>query len=167
MARRSGAPISRYLLPMAFASLLGGLMTLVGVAQRDRRRSLREELASERVRRSMFDYLPVGAALAAGWRSSRWAIASCRAGEAVAAMGGREALDEQAYLSEARVVPGSAAERKSIAELGGAAEGVSVTSGACAGRTGSELGRHWCMKAGDIDALLEGAPAAQACDRQG
>src|SRR5918997_1435067 len=44
MAKRSGSSISCYLMPMAFASLLGGLMTLVGTSPNVIVSGMREEL---------------------------------------------------------------------------------------------------------------------------
>src|SRR5690606_14668760 len=63
MARRSGAPFSRYLMPMAFASLLGGLVTLVGTSPNIIVSAMRKELTGEPF--AMFDYAPVGLSLMA------------------------------------------------------------------------------------------------------
>jgi di/tricarboxylate transporter len=156
MAKRSGAPISRYLMPMAFASLLGGLMTLVGTSPNIIVSRLREELTGEPFQ--MFDYLPVGAALAAaGVAFLAVGYRLLPGGQTpVAAMG--EALDSQDYLTEARVPAGSPAEGKSIAELGDAAEGVSVTSVLREG-VDQEATCDTELHAGDI-VLLQGAPDA-------
>src|SRR5690606_33914454 len=63
MARKSGTSISRYLMPMSFASLLGGLMTLVGTSPNVIVSGIRKDLTGEPF--SMFDYTPVGLVLAA------------------------------------------------------------------------------------------------------
>ena len=63
MARKSGTSISCYLMPMAFASLLGGLMTLVGTSPNVIVAGIREDLTGEPF--AMFDYMPVGLALTA------------------------------------------------------------------------------------------------------
>ncbi|MDB5524963.1 MAG: permease [Rhizobium sp.] len=62
MARKSGVSVSRFLMPMAFASLLGGLMTQIGTSPNVIVSRMREEMTGQPF--SMFDYTPVGAALA-------------------------------------------------------------------------------------------------------
>lgn len=155
MAKRSGNSISCYLMPMAFASLLGGLMTLVGTSPNIIVSGLREELTGQPF--SMFDYLPVGGAIAAaGVAFLAVGYRLLPTGQTPAtAMG--EALDMD-YLTEARVPPGSAAEGKSIADLGDAAEGVSVTSVLRQGED-REASCDTVLHGGDI-VLLQGAPAA-------
>lgn len=74
LARRTGVPASRLLMPLSFASLLGGLMTLIGTSPNVIVGRLREELFGEPFR--MFDFAPVGlgltlagvAFLMVGWR---------------------------------------------------------------------------------------------------
>jgi di/tricarboxylate transporter len=61
MARKSGVSPSRFLMPMAFASLLGGLMTQIGTSPNIIVSRLREKMTGEPF--TMFDYTPVGAAL--------------------------------------------------------------------------------------------------------
>ncbi|MFC5384917.1 SLC13 family permease [Aquamicrobium segne] len=62
-ARRSNVSPSVFLMPMAFASLLGGLMTQIGTSPNVVVSRLREELTGESF--SMFDFTPVGLALTA------------------------------------------------------------------------------------------------------
>jgi di/tricarboxylate transporter len=57
-ARRTGVQPSRLLMPMAFASLLGGLVTLVGTSPNVIVSSVRESLLGEPFQ--MFDFAPVG-----------------------------------------------------------------------------------------------------------
>jgi di/tricarboxylate transporter len=61
-AKRSGVPASTFLMPMAFGSLLGGLMTQIGTSPNIVVSRVREELTGESFR--MFDFTPVGASLA-------------------------------------------------------------------------------------------------------
>jgi di/tricarboxylate transporter len=61
MARKSGVSVSRFLMPMSFASLLGGLMTLIGTSPNVIVSKMRAEMTGEPF--GMFDYLPIGAAL--------------------------------------------------------------------------------------------------------
>jgi len=156
MARKSGTSISRYLMPMAFASLLGGLMTLVGTSPNVIVSIMREELIGKPF--EMFDYMPVGLGIAAvGLMFLAVGYRLLPSGQKPAvAMG--EALDVQAYLTEARVPPGSAAEGKSIAEFDDAAEGVTVTTVMREG-IGQAASCDTVLRGGDI-VLLEGAPAA-------
>jgi len=74
LARRTGGNPSTLLMPLAFGSLVGGLMTLIGTSPNVIVSRMREELVGAPF--SMFDFLPVGAAIAAcgvvflalGWR---------------------------------------------------------------------------------------------------
>jgi di/tricarboxylate transporter len=159
MARKSGASISRYLMPMAFASLLGGLMTLVGTSPNIIVSAIRQDLTGKPF--AMFDYTPVGLVLTvAGLVFLAFGYRLLPQGQNPAvAMG--EALDAHAYVTEARVPAASSAEGKNVAELvAGAAEEVKVVGLV---REGQERdGAAACdavLRAGDI-VLLEGPPAA-------
>lgn len=61
MARTSKVPPSMFLMPMAFASLLGGLMTQIGTSPNIIVSRVREEITGSAF--TMFDYTPVGAVL--------------------------------------------------------------------------------------------------------
>src|ERR671913_1621702 len=62
-ARRSGASVSCFLMPMAFGSLLGGIVTLVGTSPNVIVARVRQELVGEPFQ--MFDFTPVGLGIAA------------------------------------------------------------------------------------------------------
>ncbi|KQY27840.1 SLC13 family permease [Rhizobium sp. Root483D2] len=62
MARKSSVSPSMFLMPMSFASLLGGLMTQIGTSPNIIVSRLREEITGQPF--TMFDYTPVGLALA-------------------------------------------------------------------------------------------------------
>jgi di/tricarboxylate transporter len=74
IARRTETPVSRLLMPMSFAALLGGMMTLIGTSPNIVAARMRAEILGEPFR--MFDYFPVAATLtvigiaflAFGWR---------------------------------------------------------------------------------------------------
>ncbi|HLO76128.1 MAG TPA: SLC13 family permease [Magnetospirillum sp.] len=74
MARRTGTPPSKLLMPMAFGSLIGGLVTLIGTSPNILVSRVREEILGVPFR--MFDFAPVGlgivvvglAFLLVGWR---------------------------------------------------------------------------------------------------
>ncbi|MBB4576979.1 SLC13 family permease [Rhizobium lentis] len=60
-AKKSGASPSKYLMPMSFAALLGGLMTQVGTSPNIVVSRLRQEMTGTSF--TMFDFTPVGALL--------------------------------------------------------------------------------------------------------
>ncbi|MBD9373619.1 anion permease [Rhizobium sp. ARZ01] len=60
-SRRSGVAVSRYLMPMAFAALLGGLMTQIGTSPNIVVSRMREEITGNSF--TMFDFTPVGGIL--------------------------------------------------------------------------------------------------------
>ena len=62
IARKSGKSPSVFLMPMAFASLLGGIVTLVGTSPNVIVARVRQELGGEPFR--MFDFAPVGIVVA-------------------------------------------------------------------------------------------------------
>jgi di/tricarboxylate transporter len=115
MARRSKASPSSFLMPMAFASLLGGLTTLVGTSPNVIVSRMREELTGRPF--NMFDFTPVGIGLATagvvflafGYRllpKERKAVATRE-----------KALNIKDYMTEARVTPTSIVIGKSIGNL--------------------------------------------------
>ena len=57
-ARKTGTPVSQLLMPMSFASLLGGLVTLVGTSPNVIVSSVRESILGEPY--ALFDFAPVG-----------------------------------------------------------------------------------------------------------
>lgn len=61
MAKRNRISPSAYLMPMSFASLLGGLMTLIGTSPNIIVSRVREEMTGKPF--TMFDYFPTGFAL--------------------------------------------------------------------------------------------------------
>lgn len=62
LSRQHGTPLSRMLMPMAFASLLGGLVTLVGASPNIIVSKIRQDMTSEPFK--MFDFTAVGLPLA-------------------------------------------------------------------------------------------------------
>ncbi|WP_027133875.1 SLC13 family permease [Geminicoccus roseus] len=114
MARRSNISPSYFLMPMAFGSLLGGLMTLIGTSPNIIVSRLREDMTGVPFR--MFDFTPVGlglsvlgiAFLALGYR-----LLPPRKGAASM----NEALDIKDYITEARVRPESEVVGKSLGDL--------------------------------------------------
>lgn len=114
MARRSGVSPSLYLMPMAFGSLLGGLMTLVGTSPNIIVSRLRAEMTGTPFR--MFDFAPVGLGLAVA--GSLFLVLAYRllpARKAVATMD--EAIDIKDYITEARVLGGTDTVGQTVGEL--------------------------------------------------
>ena len=63
LSRRTGTSNSALLMPMAFGSLIGGLVTLVGTSPNIIVAKVREDVTGEPF--GMFDYAPVGLGIAA------------------------------------------------------------------------------------------------------
>ncbi|MGE0210174.1 MAG: SLC13 family permease [Parvibaculaceae bacterium] len=158
MARKSGISPSRLLMPMAFGSLLGGLMTLVGTSPNVIVARMRAELGGTPF--TMFDFTPVGALLAAVglvFLVFAYRLLPERTKQ-TAAM--HEALDIKNYATEAAVVEGTWAEGATVAALQKLAEGeAKVVSILRAGNKRSSPLPDAQLKPGDT-LLLEGDPAA-------
>lgn len=120
VARRSGTSPSLLLMPMAFGSLVGGLVTLVGTSPNLLVSRVREEVSGQPF--GLFDFAPVGlgivaaamAFLAVGWRLLGSAAARRASGPASA---------PAPFLAEARVAEGSASAGRTVAALEAEAEG--------------------------------------------
>lgn len=156
MARRNKASPSLYLMPMAFASLLGGLTTLIGTSPNIIVSRVREEMTGEPFR--MFDYLPTGLALLAvglaflsvGWRL----LPKDRQG----AQGMSEAINISAYVIEATVGENSAAVGESVAEFVARHEEQVEVSGLLRGDMRGEVSPQTHISEGDV-LILSGDPA--------
>ncbi|HEV2559523.1 MAG TPA: SLC13 family permease [Microvirga sp.] len=115
MARRTGTAPSCLLMPMAFGSLLGGVVTLVGTSPNIIVSRVRGEMTGEPF--GMFDFTPVGlglavtgvAFLAFGYRL----IPGGRRAEASL----DEALDIKDYVTEARVPADSELVGRTVADV--------------------------------------------------
>lgn len=126
-ARRSGASPSVFLMPMAFGSLLGGLMTQIGTSPNIVVSGVRKELTGTAF--TMFDFTPVGAILAAVgivFLVLFWWLVPVRTRQGASI---HDAIEISNYVAEARVVAGSTIIGKSIGELLAMAQGeVLITS---------------------------------------
>ena len=155
MAKKSEASPSLFLMPMAFGSLLGGLITLIGTSPNIIVSRVREQMTGEPFR--MFDYAPVGLTL------SLVGIAFLHFGyrllptdrRAAPTMG--EALDIRDYTTEAVVSGGSATIGKSAADLvEGSDDEIEITA-ILRGEERKRLPRAETITEGDI-LLLKGPP---------
>lgn len=156
-ARRTGTSPSILLMPMSFASLLGGLITLVGTSPNIIVSQAREKLVGKPFQ--MFDFAPVGigltiagiAFLAFGYRllpTGRRATASIES-----------AFNLDAYATEATVPADSPIIDKSIAELEKQVEGeIDVAVLIRGGLSKSNPGKRTKIRADDL-LILHGEPA--------
>lgn len=120
-ARRSNTPPSVFLMPMAFAALLGGLMTQVGTSPNIIVSRVREELTGTSF--SMFDFTPVGAMLTLAGFFFLVAFYRLLPERTPASEGLHEAIDIPDYLAEARITAKSTVAGKTVSDLLKAAAG--------------------------------------------
>ncbi|GLI96479.1 SLC13 family permease [Sphingobium sp. BS19] len=115
IAKKGGTNPSVFLMPMSFASLLGGLMTLVGTSPNIIVSRVREDMTGEPF--AMFDYFPTGfGLLVVGLIFLRFGYRLLpRDRRAAPTMG--EALNISGYVTEASVVEDSPAIGETIAEF--------------------------------------------------
>jgi len=156
-AERSKVSPSVFLMPMAFASLLGGITTLVGTSPNIIVSQMRAELGEAPFR--MFDFAPVGVAIAAvGFLFLilfYWLVPQRKREHGDM----HEALDIKNYLSEATVGPESALLGKTVADLFGLAKGSVAVTSIMRGNVRLAPLPDATLKQGDL-LLIEGAPAA-------
>ena len=114
-ARRSGRPASLLLMPLSFASLLGGLVTLIGTPPNIIVATFRAEKTGESFR--MFDYTPVGLVVAL----CGLLFLVCFARYLLPRSDGDSDSDTPVriarYISEMRIPAGSALVGKSVGDL--------------------------------------------------
>lgn len=157
-ARRSSVSPSIFLMPMAFGSLLGGLMTQVGTSPNIVVSRVREELTGTAF--TMFDFTPVGAALAAAGTIFLmlfyWLLpVREKLGGSV-----NEAIDIKNYLTEARIVSDSTVLGKTVADLIKLSGGDAIVTSILRNRTMRMTPLpDVVLKTNDI-LLLEGDPVA-------
>ncbi|MBP2299129.1 SLC13 family permease [Azospirillum picis] len=147
IARRTGTPVSMLLMPMAFGSLLGGLMTLVGTSPNIIVSRLRVEMTGEPFH--MFDFTPVGLVIAlAGVAFLTVGYRLLPKGRA-AASGPAFSIDD--YTAEALLPQGSPFVGRTVAELEAFADG-EVTIAAIVRENYRRYvpSAHWVLFAGDI-----------------
>jgi di/tricarboxylate transporter len=158
LARRSGTSASTLLMPMAFASLIGGVVTLVGTSPNILVSRVREEMTGQPF--AMFDFAPVGVGIALaglafltiGWRL----LPRERAAQTTA----EEAFKVDPYILEATVPEGSAFVNKTVAELEALGDGnVAVTTIIREKSRRYTPAGHWWLFAGDILVLQGDAHA--------
>lgn len=149
MARRSETPVSYLLMPMAFGSLIGGVVTLIGTSPNILVSRVRAELTGQPF--EMFDFAPVGVGIAAagllflvvGWRL----LPSNRAPPVSA----EQAFETDPYLTEVRVGEKSTLVDKTVGDLEALGEGdVEVVAIIREKHRRYTPAWHWQLFAGDI-----------------
>lgn len=158
LAKRSNTSASYFLMPMAFGSLLGGTMTLIGTSPNVIVSGMRADLEGQPFR--MFDFAPVGAVIAAlgvvflafGYRL----LPKDRKGAAPL----DAAFNIKGYTTEASIPAQSALAGKSVADLEQLSNGEVEVSTIIRERFRRYTpSPSWNLEAGDV-LLLEGEPAA-------
>ena len=113
VARRNQRPVSELLMPMSFASLVGGMMTLIGTSPNLIISSVRRQFLGAPYR--MFDFLPVGAGLtvvAIVFLCFGWRLLPRRRGQ-----GGDAPFRMEDYIGEAKLPKESPLAGKTVADL--------------------------------------------------
>lgn len=161
MARGHGAPPSRLLMPLAFGSLLGATITLIGSAPNVIIATFRAQTAGAPFR--MFDYTPVGAGLAAagvlfisliGWR-----LIPARKGQASR----QELFRIEDYMTEVRVPEDSKLAGKPLRDLEGATDADVVVVGLVRGQRRTPAPSSFeTLRADDIVIVQASSEALQA-----
>ncbi len=132
VARKKNLPASALLMPMAFASLLGGMTTLIGTPPNIIASSFRQQVSGQPF--AMFDFTPVGFGVALagllfitliGWRL----IPARRS----AALGG-SIFEIENYVTEARLRSDSPLAGKRLREIAAFSEAQTVIIGLVRGR---------------------------------
>ena len=152
LTRRTRSTPSQLMMPLAFASLLGGIMTLIGTSPNIIVSRLRLETIGRPF--AMFDFLPVGAAVAAAgvlYLVLAWRLLPDRR-PAGGATGAR--LTIQDYIAELRFRPGSPMIGRTVGDLerlgGGELTVVAIQRGRGQVYVPAE---HWPFLATDIIVL--------------
>jgi len=157
-AKKACRSPSLTLMPLSFASILGGMITLIGTPPNIVIAEFRGDALGEPYR--MFDFAPVGLACAAvgvayvaliGWRLLPAARKSADAG--------KDLFDLADYIAEARVPEGSQVIGKRVRDLDKSASksGVDIIGLIRRGRRMPGLARKTEIKAGDI-LVIEASP---------
>jgi di/tricarboxylate transporter len=114
-AKKSGTPPSKFLMPMAFAALLGGLMTQIGTSPNIVVSRLRQEITGESF--TMFDFTPVGALLTVCGILFMLFFNRIVPERTNSNASIEESLEASAYSSDATVEEGSPSVGKSLNEI--------------------------------------------------
>jgi di/tricarboxylate transporter len=159
-ARAGGYSVSLLLMPLSFATLLGGMTTLIGTPPNLLMSDLAERLRGEKF--AMFDFAPVGVAItvvaiafivAVGWRL----LPNARAGRKAP----DEMFDVGHYVTEARLTDKSVWVGKTIGEFEEATADTVVALGLIHGDTRLRPHSAYMLQEGDVLLLQADTQALQ------
>ena len=150
-AGRSKRSASIYLMPLAFGSLIGGTITLIGTSPNLLISTVRQEIEGKPFQ--LFDFVPVGlplSILALGFLTVGWRLIPQRTGQRPV----EDAFDIDRYTSELLVVEGSPLVGQTVSALEAMAEGdLTVAAVIRGGRQRAMPSAHWEFVAGDLVAV--------------
>jgi len=149
VARRTGTPVSYLLMPMAFGSLMGGLMTLVGTSPNIIVSRMRGEILGQPF--GMFDFTPVGLAISvlgvAFLAFGGWRLLPGKRGS----NSGQPAFSVDDFTTEVRLPAESPFVGRTVHDLEEAGEGdVTVAAIIREGHRRYVPSGHWTLFADDI-----------------
>jgi di/tricarboxylate transporter len=157
-AERRNRPVSQYLMPLAFGSLIGGTITLIGTSPNVLISEVRREVVGQPFH--MFDFTPVGLPLSliavmflsVGWRL----LPANRRGQPSPER--RFAIED--YTSEAVLAEDSPMVGKTVADLEALGDGEATVTAIIREQSHRYVPRpHWTLFADDI-LVLQGDPTA-------
>jgi di/tricarboxylate transporter len=157
-AERRNRPVSRYLMPLAFGSLIGGTITQIGTSPNVLISEVRQQVMGQPYH--LFDYTPVGlpltcvavAFLSVGWRL----LPANRRGQPTPEK--RFAIED--YTSEALLPEDSPLVGKTVADLEALGDDEVAVAGIIREQSHRYVPRrNWTLYAGDI-LVLQGDPTA-------
>ncbi|MBN9030055.1 MAG: SLC13 family permease [Rhizobiales bacterium 63-7] len=156
-ARKTGVPVSRYLMPMAFAALLGGLMTQIGTSPNIVVSRIREEMTGQSF--TMFDFTPVGGLLAVIGCLFLIFFHRILPDRVRQTSAPQEAMDIASYACEATVPADSPLPGKPLSDLVKPGDGAVVATTVLRGHKRMAPFPDLTLKTGDT-VLITGNPAA-------
>jgi di/tricarboxylate transporter len=124
IARRKEVAPGRVLMPLAFSSILGGMTTLIGTPPNLVVSSFRTQGGAAAAPFAMFDFAPVGLAVAAA--GILFVSLAARFLVPAREEAGLSGFDTASYLTEVVIPEGATAEGMTLAELEAALDGVEV-----------------------------------------
>ena len=138
-ARRHGYAPGLLLMPLSFATLLGGMTTLIGTPPNLLISAFRAEATGQRF--LLFDFAPTGLALSvAGIALSRcWSAGACCRRAAACRSGQEDAFEVQDYVTEAHVAAFFAGDRSGRRRLRGSPQR-DASSASCAAAAACSAG---------------------------
>ena len=157
-AERRNRPVSRYLMPLAFGSLIGGTITQIGTSPNILISQVRQETLGQPYH--MFDFTPVGLPLSClaivflsfGWRL----LPANRRGQP--SPENRFSIED--YTSEATLPENSPLVGKTVADLEALGDGEVTVTGIIREHSHRYVPRpHWTLYANDI-LVMQGDPTA-------